>query len=78
MHNTHVLCLDLLFMNRLIKTSLIGLCIVDSFYTCMLNFLYKLILTSYSCVEKSKFDKIHVLVFGKNVKTQKWFHMLDI
>ena len=29
-------------------------------------------------IEKSKFDKIQVLVFGKNVKTQKWFHMLDI
>ena len=29
-------------------------------------------------IEKFKFDKIHVLVFGKNDKTQKWFHMLDI
>ena len=27
---------------------------------------------------KIKFDKIQVLVFGKNVKKQKWFHMLDI
>ena len=29
-------------------------------------------------IEKSKFDKIQVLVFGKNDKTQKWFHMPDI
>ena len=29
-------------------------------------------------IEKFKFDKIHVLVFGKNDKTQKQFKLLDI